>query len=213
MTRGHTGAPRGDGGFTLIEVIVSLALLALILAMMPGTFRLGHRAWEVTGELDRSADDAAVRSFLEQRLSEALQVYEPTSVGFVRVAFRGLPDSVTFVAPAPSGSRGGGLYQYRIDVHTGPGAFAPALWLQQSLYHLGTGANENESADQRLLFAGIAGVSFRYFGRKEKNADPEWHSEWARTDTLPELIEISFEGRGGTRSPMQPLVVELKLRV
>ena len=39
----------GDAGFTLIELLIAMVLIALALALMPGTMRLARQAWLGSG--------------------------------------------------------------------------------------------------------------------------------------------------------------------
>ena len=96
-----------DAGFTVLELLVALALLALMLAAMPSALRLGARALSAAVDLERNAERRAAMDFIEQRLVQASPIYEHRADGRSRIAFRGAATAVTFVAPAASGSMGG----------------------------------------------------------------------------------------------------------
>jgi general secretion pathway protein J len=204
-----------ERGFTLLELLVSLALLALILSFVGGALRFGARAWEAAGALDRGASMAAVRTFLEQRMAEATPVYERDEAGRVRIAFSGLSQELSFVSPFTRGEAGAGLYRFHLYLQSVvPGAQdGMALVLRQSLYQpdvvrpvAGT------SAEGQFLLRDIAGIGFRYFGQMDPRTPAAWQSEWTRTDALPELIEMSVLLRDLDARAWLPLVVELKLR-
>jgi general secretion pathway protein J len=199
----------------LLELLVSLVLLALILSFVGGALRFGTRAWEATGALDRGASTAAVRTFLEQRLAEAMPVYERDEAGRVRIAFSGLSQELSFVSPFTRGEAGGGLYRFRLHLQPVVRGAQPgmALALRQSLYRPDFVRPAAEtSADGQFLLEDIAGIEFLYFGRKDPRTSAAWQSEWTRTDALPELIEMSVHFREHDARAWLPLVVELKLR-
>jgi prepilin-type N-terminal cleavage/methylation domain-containing protein len=204
-----------DCGFTLLELLVSLVLLALILSFVGGALRFGTRAWEAATALDRGASMAAVRTFLEQRLAEAMPVHERNEAGRVRIAFSGLPQELSFVSPFTRGEAGGGLYRFRLHLQSVVRGAQPemALALRQSLYRSDFIRPVAEtSADGQFLLQDIAGIGFRYFGRKDARSSPEWSPEWRRADALPELIEMSINLPEYDARVWHPLVVELKLR-
>lgn len=218
MTRRATSEPTsGDVGFTLIEVIVSLAILGLILAMLPGAFQLGRRAWETTTRIDRTDHAAASRSFLEQRLTEAMPVSIADATGERQLGFTGDARRMMFVAPSASGPAGGGLYRFELTVE--PGTSGDALVLRQSLAAAPPRpVGQEQGADERrVLFDGPRGLSFRYFGAIRDDAERTWNTEWRSRNALPELVELSADGvttapaTQGTTA-WQPLVVALRLR-
>ena len=118
--RGMRGRP--DAGFTLIEVLVSLALLALLLALLAGGLRYARSTWDATARLDELAAADMVETFLRARLAEAMPLYEQRKAGMVRALFSGAGDSMSFVAPAPNGPAGTGLYRYTLEAAAGAGA-------------------------------------------------------------------------------------------
>ena len=118
--RGMQGRP--DAGFTLIEVLVSLVLLALLLALLAGGLRYARSTWDATARLDEVAAADMVETFLRARLAEAMPLYEQRKAGMVRALFSGAGDSMSFVAPAPNGPAGTGLYRYTLEAAAGAGA-------------------------------------------------------------------------------------------
>ena len=205
----------GESGFTLLELLISLVLLALILSFVGGALRFGARAWEAAGALDGGASMGAVRTFLEHRLAEAMPAYERDEVGRVRIAFSGLSQELSFVSPFSRGTAGAGLYRFSLaprpvvrGARTGM-----ALGLKLSSYQPDTvRPDADTSAEEQLLLEDIAGLRLRYFGRKDLRSPAAWHAEWSRADALPDLIEISVLLRDTDARAWPPLVVETRLR-
>ena len=104
-------------GFTLIELLVGLALLALTVALMPGTLRLGSRAWETRSDLERLSELASGLAILEQRIAEASPAFERSATGSIRVSFTGDSHTLDFVSPTEIGPAGAGVYRYRLEPH------------------------------------------------------------------------------------------------
>ena len=197
-------------GFTLIEVLVSLVLLALVLSLLTGAVRFARGTWDAAARLDlESGFDAA--SFTRARLGEAVALFEQGEAGLVRVAFKGTGDSVTFVAPAQTGPTGAGLYRYVLEFES-PGSSRTAgnLLVRLAPYQPRHRDTAELPLEKHVLAENVKAVAFRYFGRKDLRSTPEWHTAWPRTDALPDLVEMVITH--SNRESPAPLVIELRLR-
>ena len=201
---------RGQRGFTLIEVLVSLVLLALVLSLLTGAVRFARGTWDAAARLDLEAGfDAA--SFTRARLGEAAAFFEPGEAGLVRLAFKGTGDSLMFVAPAQSGPAGAGLYRHVLELEPGSTRAAGNLLVRLARYQPRQPRDTAElPLENHVLAENVKAIAFRYFGRKDLRSTPEWHTTWPRTDALPDLVEMAVTHSGG-ESPA-PLVIELRLR-
>jgi len=75
----------GEGGFTLVELLIALVLIAIISVLMFSGLRLGSRAWEgVETVSDRVSDLRVARNFIERTLRQAQQrsLIDPLIEGF-----------------------------------------------------------------------------------------------------------------------------------
>jgi general secretion pathway protein J len=200
----------GDGGFSLIEVLVSLVLLALVLSLLTGAVRFARGTWDAAARLDREAGyDAA--SFTRARLSEAVPLFEHTETGAMRVVFKGASERLSFVAPTPNGPAGAGLYRFVLEVGTtSTTGSSPAFLVKLAPYQPQPNVEmAGPALEEHVLAENVKTVRFRYFGRKDPRAAPEWHAAWPRTDALPDLVEITMVQKG--RENAVPLIVELRL--
>lgn len=112
---------RNEDGFTLIEVLVSLVLLALVLGLLSGVVGFARGTWDASARLDRESGYDVAGNFLRARLGEAIPMFEPTEAGAVRVAFKGNSESISFVAASPNGPAGAGLYRFALEGGAGAG--------------------------------------------------------------------------------------------
>jgi prepilin-type N-terminal cleavage/methylation domain-containing protein len=192
MTHERTGAPEPtgvDSGFSLIEVLVSIALLAMILVGLPEALRLGRRGLEVSKEVDRNSEIQAGLAFLEQRLVQIMPLYRHGDDGRLQIFFRGARDAATFISPSPAGPGGGGLYRFELRAtafDNGEGA----IFLGWSPYVPNAIEAVPENFEERVLIKGIRQYEFRYYGRHKDKDKASWGEDWDRTDALPDLIEV-----------------------
>ena len=203
-------AHRSDDGFTLVELLVSLTILALLLAMVPGTLRLGRRAWETPGQLDQASAELAALGFVETHVKSAVPIYERDAQGVSRIAFWGSPQSLGFVVPLSAGPYGGGLY--RIDLGSALQSESGPV-LRVSIYQTANATAESvPPAEVRPLGRRLTRLQFRYFGPLAFGEVPLWHDAWTRTDRLPDLIEIEALSTDKSLIASPVFRSELKLR-
>src|SRR6185295_3858970 len=81
-------------GFTLVEVMVALTIMALVLTVAFAGLRIGINGWE-RGQ--RAIDDLDHRSVVERLIQRQLAVAVPMPVAKT-VMFRGSADRLEFVA-------------------------------------------------------------------------------------------------------------------
>ena len=208
-----------DDGFSIIEVVISLTLMALILAALPNALRLSGRAWTTTQQLERSdALDAALTT-IDGLLARAMTLYRANDDGTRGIVFSGQPTAVSFLTATSRGPQGGGLYRYEISsAQTGEGS--NTLILKSGLVaNLLQSAQSATLGDEHTLIENLATVSFRYFGTPS-NAKPSldeplqstWLTAWNDPTKLPELIEVEVSMTNADRLEQRTHVIELRLR-
>lgn len=202
---------RLDSGFSIIELIVSLTLLAMILALLPGAFRTGKRGWETAVTLDQRAAENAAVEFLRHRLAEAMPLFDRDDSGRTRLAFSGASQDVSFVAPASSGPFGGGLYRFGVALEPGNVPGQSQLLLRMTPYRP-AGLESTPPATEHVLMSGMGSLQLRYFGALAAGDEPVWSSDWRRQDQLPDLIELFSQSNAKATRSLGPLIVELKLK-
>lgn len=209
----HVPRRPGEEGFSLMEMLVSLVILALVLALLPGAFRLARQVWTATAVLDRDGGRDAGLDFLETRLAEAMPLFEPGKAGLVKILFNGRRDQLRFVAPSRNGPAGAGLYSYTIELRPRENGATSLLVVAVAPYFgpVVDGASA-PAAEEQVLADGLSFGEFRYFGRHELRQPPAWQAEWKRTDALPELVELSIQRQRPGGSSRRSIVTELRLR-
>jgi general secretion pathway protein J len=203
---------RSDGGFTLVEVLVSLILLTLVLTLLAGGVRFARGTWDAAARLEEQTGAGMAEAFIRARLGEAMALYEQHTAGTVRVVFRGTADALSFVAPSPNGPAGAALYRYALEVVPGAAPGRSSLIVKLAPYWARQAETRAEWAvQQHVLVRNLKSVSFRYFGRDRHDAEPAWSTAWTRADATPTLVELTVARDRSQGGPIS-LVVALRLQ-
>lgn len=187
-----------DRGFTLLELLLSMAISAIIIVMVFGTFRVGIRAWE-RGERDTEKQQRlrTVTELLRKQLrSITLPAVPIIKKEDLLIDFEGIEQRMTFVSrlsldPANQHHR---VYT-RYEVESTDMGDRLYLWEQPLLT-----ANEpidilSVDPDERhQLLSGMQSITFQYLKRKDKDAQEghQWEAEWesAADDRFPPAVKI-----------------------
>ena len=185
---------RQQGGFTLIETVISLVLLSFI-AMIgyQGLFfameqwQKGHDRLEF-----RQAYQQAM-GWVRNSVGTAEKVIDPR-ISQRHYRFDGGPHSVEFVTRFERARRGG-LYVTRL-FHD---AADNSLRVSYYLYHPEVDPlKANLEPDSVTILEGVASMRLSYYG-KEKIKAARWHDSWSNAFQLPRLLRIDIETVDGIK--------------
>ncbi|HXJ37076.1 MAG TPA: prepilin-type N-terminal cleavage/methylation domain-containing protein [Candidatus Eisenbacteria bacterium] len=185
-----------QAGFTLLEVIIAMTVLALVAGICYAAFHLGIRAVErgeaavVTAQRLRVATDVMIRQ-VKSTVAQPALVDEDTYPYCV-----GSPTSFSFVTTAGQLSGGG---RARVTYRLNPDP--PQLVLEESPHFtadsLGSGTPEAGEPHTAVLLDGFKTLAFHYL--YDDGSESEWRSSWdcVAEEVLPNAIRIEIEGLAG----------------
>ncbi len=199
---------REERGFTLVEVVIALTIVATLLVISFAGLRVGLSAWQRGDERGQILERArSVNQIITRTLGSAYP-YQTAAMGrdAAKVLFEGAPDRVAFVTSAPPfpGADSIAFTAITLGLSKAPGASGLAL-TQKAL------PNDKpfDAALTPVFVDGVVtGVRFRYL----KDSKGQWMEEWdaATEKTLPLSIEVTLTILHAGRSVEQPpLVVSL----
>jgi len=191
-------------GFTLVEVMVTLAILGLILVVVFGAFRLGLSAWEKGDFIKEEYQKLRIASQIISRQFKSIVPYKIKSqkIDADYLAFEGKPRYVRFVSAFSLKSRQPeglvyAIYEFR---EGGSDGGRLVLYEQRALNKDFMGEPPPEESGV-ALFEGITDVRFEYYQEAdlEKNITGGWEEEWNTRDKkeLPKALKMTVIPKKG----------------
>jgi general secretion pathway protein J len=193
MLRGHSR------GFTLLELLISLTIVALIVVIIFGALRIGIRAWE-KGEKDvdirqrqRIVLDLIKRQLASTCMSVVWERDQP------RVSLKGDSKSIEFVShiPMTPGNRFGLVYvQYAIKREK-EGNKEHLIFYERNIALPGkkTGAGNPDEGDFSELLSGMKSIVFEYLKDRPGEEASIWQKSWdpAVDKGVPRAVRVTLE--------------------
>ncbi len=201
---------RGQGGFTLLELLVAVTLLGIVMILLFGGLRFGTRAWESGDE--RSEELArleVVHGFVRRHLSEAYPLVVSESRADRRIDFEGRPDTLAFAALMPERLGAGGFHRLVFSV-VGDGDRKRLVVSRRPLrsgMDESTAPPETEDETETVLLEGISSAAFSYYGAIGADDEPEWRDGWEDAPSPPLLVRLDVTFPEGDRRYWPELVV------
>lgn len=202
MTR-HS-ARRPDNGFTLVEMLVAMSLLAVLMVALASVMRsMAQTETKVDQRLQRIDDMRVTRGFLQQVMGRVSARPLPPAAGAGTVLpFRATADRVEWVGIMPARHGMGGRHFFRLALEDSDRG--PALVLRFQPWEAGLREFPDWSAaTPRVLVAGVTHFAVQAQGRPEgarpmpPTWSPGWAPGWTVSELLPERVLLSLADAQG----------------
>ena len=204
--------PAPAAGFTLVELLVCLALVAMVsLVLGTGIGRMDLRQ-RLIGQKDAQIDEIAQVQFtLRHLLANAHPSISPLTGS--TVDFTGNQFGLEFDGQPPGNAGPDAFQRYRLRLERGGDLM---------LYRIST---LSETVDRRQpevtgwtatrLLSGVSALSVRYFGpqggrRAGTDMPTPWQLQWSGRDVLPSLVSLRVEFPAGDKRSWPDLVARLR---
>lgn len=168
------------GGFTLLELILSITILIVVTIIIGSGFRLGVKAWE-RGEWEANETQRlrAVSGLMSQQLKSAYP-YEMELNGEKVIIFQGESSSLLFVTTLTGD---GGVKWVRYSFKDGALLFKegrlPDKKFEEEI--------EKTSEDEEVIDRDITEFKFEYLSN-----DGEWEESWEFGKNLPKAVRVKL---------------------
>ncbi|HEX6833068.1 MAG TPA: prepilin-type N-terminal cleavage/methylation domain-containing protein [Rudaea sp.] len=203
-------APRA-GGFTLLEVLLAVVLLALLIAGAYGGISASVRAMHAGEKAIERIDRVRTASeFLRRQISRTLPLaFAQTETE--RDVFQGGSDFMRFVAPMPGYLSHGGPYVQTLQLVPAEGGLQ--LVFTSSMLN-GFDLAKSQDAGETppvVLVDHIRAGKFEYRGLDEQGQLSNWTSNWDEPSATPLMVQIALDLDSGGQVNWPTLAVPLML--
>ena len=201
---------RSQRGFTLIELVVALALLGTMMVLMYSGLTFSLRGWDAgAANGQRIADRRIGENFLRRELSEIFPMRWKDPM-VLRFAFEGETQRVRFVSSRPADVTGGGLSLVGLDVEAGADSRDRSLVMRRAMPDDDAkDFGPLDSAKGTVILAGVDSVAFSYFGSESDFTDPKWSDTWTYAGRVPQMVRMRIRTTEGTVLPEMLVHVNL----
>jgi general secretion pathway protein J len=199
---------RREAGFTLVEVVVAMALLATIMVLLYAGLSFALRSWDAGDANGRKVADRRLgENFLRRELMELFPL-RWKSPNMVKFAFDGDKDHVKFVSSRPAGLAQGGLSLVGIEVME--------MDRVRNLVMRRAMPDDDQvdfspldKAEPSLLVANVDSVTFSFYGAENDFTEAKWVDKWEFPAAYPTLIRMRVKVLDGRVLPEQVMRVIL----
>jgi general secretion pathway protein J len=188
-------------GFTLIELMVALAIMGMIALMLLGSTQYGVAIWQRTDLIAQTTQDLALsRAILARDLELAYPEWSVDQHRLQHVPFEGTNHSLAFLAPSPESMGRAGMARFMLRAAEG------RLELS-AVRELGT----VDPPPASVLVSGARSIELAYFGPAALGEAPSWQRDWQGRADLPLLVRIRVGFAPGDPRSWPELIVRPRI--
>lgn len=200
---------RTAAGFTLLELLVALTLLAVVMSFLVSGLRLGARTWNAGVARSEQAEEFRTTYRVLRQMLGSMRADIVNAGGQPEYVFAGEARRMRFVAALPQSAVGQGYHVIWLqEVEQDDGAALRLYWRPFG----GSEAELPEQDDEQSaeLVGGLQKVSFSYFQSAGPGQNEAWLDGWESKDDLPVLVRVDLRGVRGIDWPeiVVPIRVE-----
>lgn len=189
-----------QSGFTLLELMISVALLGLLVLIVSGAMRLGYRSLEKGEQKTEALERLTVScTIIDAQIQSAVPLNIAGSAEN-RYIIEGTQDIVRFASNYSlfGGQRGYVVVTYRVETdrdnkHT--------LYVQENIRGF-------ESGRETKLLEGFDDIRFEYFLRRTTDGPEEWTADLQKSTSFPLKVRVCL-ARGDRKVVM---IIPMKAR-
>lgn len=187
-------------GFTLLEVLGALALLALLLlGVYSGVRSATHTVKAGTLKIEQLDDVRSAQMFLRRELEQAMTQPIERDENGNNIYFIGSANEMRFVAPLPGYI--GKLGPQMVDVKLVSNGDKGKQLIASLVLLPPDGSKPKPLGDPQVLVDGVIDGSFSYRGLNQQGQPMDWQSDWKFTGNMPNIVTIKLALQDGREWP------------
>lgn len=210
MSVARSRLPAGLRGFTLLEMLLAIVLLALLLAGAYSGIQTSVKAMHAGERIIERVDRIrTVQEFLRHQMSRIMPLaYAQSDNG--NFVFEGDRSFMRFVAPMPGYLSRGGPYVQTLALKPGPDGLR--LVFSGAMLN-GFDINEEKTAerDPVVLLDHIRDGAFAYRALDDQGQLSPWSTQWDDPSITPLMVQVELVMQNGQQIDWPTLAVPLML--
>jgi len=191
---------RGEQGLTLIELLLSLAILAILTGFLAGGLSMARRAFAADRASEIGNETSAAIQTVAALVGSALPVRADGAGPKDAIGFDGRGEAISFAGLSEGRSLRGG--PHRIVLRRSGGDIVADF---VALNGARSKENPEPAATRVVVLSGVREIRIGYFGAADAKTKPAWRADWIRAERLPDLVSIRIEFEDERRN--EPAVV------
>ena len=177
-----------ENGFALVELLVSLALLALMVTYTVSSIFTLRQLNRISEQAAAQDEVDAVTRYLRQDIGDLRLMFETRQNGAQTLIFEGAPHSLTFIGSSDGARETGGLHQVRMYLNDAGNLIAERQLLQ---------TQPVGPINSVVLLRHVGSLQFAYTGPAGLRSRTGWLESWPRGNASPVALRIVVEFKPG----------------
>ena len=178
----------GEAGFTLVELLVSLTLLALMMTYAVTAFSTLRQMNRISDQAAAQDEADAARAYLSQEIADLRVLFEAQENGAQTLVFSGEPHALLYIAGSDGTRETGGLIQVRLQLNANAELIAERQLMQ---------TEPVGPVIPVILLRHVASLDFAYAGLADAGGKLNWQDTWPAGNALPAAVRIAVEFAAG----------------
>ncbi|WP_315722114.1 MULTISPECIES: prepilin-type N-terminal cleavage/methylation domain-containing protein [unclassified Bradyrhizobium] len=196
-----SGMDDRDAGFTLVEVLVALALFSLLAVLLFDSVKFGVQAWRSgSARAESFQRELVAQDVLRRLIGNLYPMMLGEGAAQRRIDVDGQAESLEFLSDAPAVSGGAGRFRFKLFADRRRDGGDLVL---QSRPELAV----KPDTERTLLVSDIDRIELSYAARATGDASPAWSTSWKDQSEAPGLIRLRVLMRPGDARHWPELVI------
>lgn len=197
----------GEQGLTLIELLLSLAILAILTGFLAGGLAMARQAFGADRASEIGSETSAAIRTVAALVGSALPVRQesagPKDAATPKEAggFDGRSEAVVFVGLSEGRSLRGGPHRIVLR-RSGSDLVADFTPFDRAR----SKDSPEPAATRVVVLSGVREIRIAYFGTSDPKAKPAWRADWLRAERLPDLVSIRIDFEDARRNEPATIV-------
>ena len=179
---------QSEQGLTLIELLLALAILAVLTGFLAGGLSIGRRAFDADQSNEISSETDSAIQAISALIASALPIPAGTANPKSGVMFNGRQEILSFGGLSEGRSLRGGPHMIRLR-RSGADLVVDVVGLSAET----AGSTAAVTPTRVVVLRGVRDLRFSYFGSLNPAEPPVWQTQWFRAERLPDLVSVRIE--------------------